>query len=323
MEAWRDRFHRAMYQLLLAGPVLAGAYNAPFWAAKRAGNERFLSHCVRGSAELDPMLVDDEDGDFARTFPVYNYDVEDFTPVGRWRERAYECIFGPFARWLVDEGNAREEKYPEHEPKRTYPEDDSSHLDEVKSNRGAVQDLMCLLVGHEHLICKFTNANSDDGYGFARWAIPKDKLAKEWKTRKVTVVLFGVFRVEEVTMPSNIENTKHILLPTAIHPSLKGTDQAAFDMLCVIHFLDIRSRGPGDRCEHPDPPAMFQLWLFALRKYLKLGFRSGSFWQWRECMWWEEVGSGVVFHEPRWAIVQPYVEGEVSWLFRGFGDDEG
>ena len=29
-EAWEDRFYSAIYQLLLAGLVLAGGYNAPF-----------------------------------------------------------------------------------------------------------------------------------------------------------------------------------------------------------------------------------------------------------------------------------------------------
>ncbi|PVH71568.1 hypothetical protein DL98DRAFT_520986 [Cadophora sp. DSE1049] len=331
-EAWKDRFYRAMYQLLLAGPVLARAYNAPFWGAKKAGNERFLEHCTRdmpgGNGMLDEMTTggrfNQEDGEYARRFPVYNYDVTDYSMVGKWREGEYESLFGPFAKWLVDEGNARERRNPE--PESGDREDESSQYSEVTNNRGAVQDLMCLLVGYEHLLCKFTNVdvngNGNNGYGFGRFTDPSSILPSQWKKREVTIVLFGVFRVEEVTMPSEIENTVDMLLPTTIHPSLRESDQAAFDMSCIIHFLDQHSRGPGDGNEHPNPPAMFQLWFFALRRYLNLGFSKRAFWQWRECMWWEQVGSGVVFHEPRWAIVQPYVKGKVSWYYDNSDSDD-
>jgi hypothetical protein len=65
--------------------------------------------------------------------------------------------------------------------------------------------------------------------------------------------------------------------------------------------------------EHPEPPPMFELWHFALRHYLNLGFSKGSFWVWRECQWWSDVDGGKVFWNPDWAIVQPHEPGKVSW----------
>ncbi|KAH7378125.1 hypothetical protein BKA64DRAFT_750507 [Cadophora sp. MPI-SDFR-AT-0126] len=328
-EAWKDRFYRAMYQLLLAGPVLAAAYDAPFWGAKNEGNIVFLEHCTRKLSEengmLDEMTTGDGfnemDAEYARQFPVYNYDiVTDYSSVGKWREKEYESLFSPFAEWLVNEANARERRNPE--PEFTDPKVEFSQFSEVTNNRGAVQDLMCLLAGYEHLICKFTNVNGKKGYGFRRHTDPSSVLPVQWKKRKVTIVLFGVFRVEEVTMPSIIENTVDVLLNIAVHPSLQDTDQASFDMSCIIDFIDQHSCGPDFGNQNPYPPAMFQLWFFTLRRHLHLGFLRGAFWQWYEGTVWEQFGTGDVFREPRWAIVQPYVEGKVSWYLGSELDDE-
>lgn len=79
-------------------------------------------------------------------------------------------------------------------------------------------------------------------------------------------MLLGVFGVEEVTIPGDIEDTEDILLPTTIHPSFRETDQAAFDISFITNYLDQYSQGPGDGDEHPNPPAMFQLGFFLLYK---------------------------------------------------------
>ncbi|KAH7309987.1 hypothetical protein BKA65DRAFT_575780 [Rhexocercosporidium sp. MPI-PUGE-AT-0058] len=323
-EVRKERFYQAMYQLLLAGAVLCGSYNAPFWEAKKDSRTEFIEQCkvphFTNHDELEgPSPLTGDDRVYARQFPVYNFDVEDFSTIGKWREKEYEGIFGPFAKWLVDEGNARRSERLEPEPESELVDSDGNYVHpERTTDRGALQDLMCLLVGYEHLICKFTNADMVGRYAFGRFAEPGGPPTFHGKTRKVTIILFGVFRVEEVTMPLNIEETRKVLLPVTIHPSLKGSDQETFNIWHVIWSLTRYSRSPtaNDRSgEHPDPPAMFQLWFFALRQYLNLGFSNGAFYQWRESMWWEDVGGGTVFHDPEWAPVQPYVKGKVSWHF--------
>ncbi|KAL2067658.1 hypothetical protein VTL71DRAFT_15754 [Oculimacula yallundae] len=312
-----NRFYRAMYQLFIAGAVLYRPYTEPFWEAKNLSNTAFIRHCRVLRDLHDPASFTDSDTELCRKFPVYNYDVDDDTEVGEWRENEYEDIFGPFTSWLV------EEAYSRHPPERTLelnrPEVAYQNPEQTKADR-AVQDLMCLLVGYEHMITKFTNG--DESYGFGRYLYKTDSPGPQ--ARKVTVILFGVFRVEEITMPSNIEDTESGLLPINIHPSLKDTDQEHFDIPHILNHLDDASRNPHidtSGGEHPYPPATFQLWFFALRRYLDLGFRHNAFWQWRECMWWEDVGGGRVFHDPSWAPVQPYEAGRVSWRDPPSDDD--
>ncbi|CZS93025.1 uncharacterized protein RAG0_03506 [Rhynchosporium agropyri] len=298
-ERFRIRFYTAIYQLFFAGAALSRPYMAPFWEAKEKSRTSFFGRCRvpvynhLGNGVSASLTTDDRG--FLRPFPVYNHDVEDYTTIGKWREKEYENIFGPFASWLVKEGSAFQDPMP-------------------RSRHHETESLMCLLVGYEHLICKFTNLNGIHAFG--RYADSRIcPAALEGKTRTATIIVFGVFRVEEVIMPSNIEGTKDGLLPVSIHPTLKGTDQEAFDIPSIMEHLDYHSQGsaPDDFHEHPNPPAMFQLWFFALRRYLDLGFSHNAFWQWSECMWWQDVGGGTVFHDPSWAPVQPYKAGKVSW----------
>ena len=63
---------------------------------------------------------------------------------------------------------------------------------------------------------------------------------------------------------------------------------------------------------------MLEMWHFALRRYLNLGFKPGTFWvprqtQYMESLWWKEVGQGEIFVDPNWAPVQEYRAGVLSW----------
>lgn len=63
---------------------------------------------------------------------------------------------------------------------------------------------------------------------------------------------------------------------------------------------------------------MLELWHFALRHYLNLGFKSGMFWMLKnlayfECTWWREVGRGDIFVNPAWAPVKRHEPDITSW----------
>lgn len=296
LKNFRDGFYRAMYRMLLAGAVMAGAYQEPFTQAEKDGREGFLQRNKTGD-------FDDEDLAFLRQFPVYNFDVLDTSTTGKWRNKSYNIAFGPFAEWLVEDGRAR-------------------GVRENPESRGAVRELMLLLVAHEHLLCKFNHKEYVPFFG--EEAVHEGYRTKirgfEGKPRHVSVVLYGDFQVRQVTMPASIEDSGSILLPTTIHPLLKAADKdQGLNIAKATQALETHTRGRmSDGDENPNPPAMFELWFFALRHYLNLGFSAGSFWIWRECTWWEEVCGGHVFVDPTWEIVQPYVEGEVSW----YKDDE-
>ena len=117
MLIFRDRFHRAMYRVFLAGAVLHRAYNEPFDLAKSRKNvndEAFLKFST-GKRDWDvekessmiryPMRT--EDIEYLRKFAVYNFDAEDDSDKGRWRDEMYEAIFGPLAKYVVDDGEPR------------------------------------------------------------------------------------------------------------------------------------------------------------------------------------------------------------------------
>lgn len=183
-EAYKDRFYRAMYRLLLAGAALARAYTEPLFQAKKEGRTEFLKYCEE-NGRLDENRLTDEDAEFLRRFPVYNFDVTDDSEIGKWRNREYEAYFGPFASWLI-EGRAKGVPY---EP--------PSYI--VRSNgywprdMGPVQELMLLLTAYEHLDCKFTNGDESAGFGRFAWQTGHDQFVHRTNytirgdTRKVSV----------------------------------------------------------------------------------------------------------------------------------------
>ena len=320
IDSFRDGFYRAMYRLLLAGAVLARAYMAPLFRARDAGGkEGFFNRNgledyglkywaeVDGSEDGQPRP---EDIAFIRKFPVYNYDVPDWSEIGLWRNREYETCFGPFASWIVEDGRQRQQNEPQG-PNNTEP-----GWAENPADVGAVRELMLLLVAYDHFSCKFSNLT---------WArTGRGGYLNKPGNRTVSIVRFGIFQIEEVTMPAAFEDLTTRYLFAEYHPALKGSQgediPLQFDVSTTIKAtLDriMRNHYNGNR-ENPGPPALLELWHFALRHYLNLGFKSGTFWMPREPLfmhstWWKEVGRGEIFISPNWAVVQKYRPGIISW----------
>lgn len=121
IDSFRDGFFRAMYRLLLAGAVLARPYMAPLFQAREEGNARFFfiwaDRHYYWSEEMDQVDETDTspkevDFDYVRQFPVYNFDVPDWSKIGQWRNREYETCFGPLASWIIEDGRMREQNEP-------------------------------------------------------------------------------------------------------------------------------------------------------------------------------------------------------------------
>ena len=301
--AWKDRFYMANYRLLLAGAMLAPAYTAPFFEALDIG-EDYLWRFV-ASYDID----DDADVDYLRKFPVYNFDVEDFTTVGKWRNEEYKKVFGPFAEWLVEDGKKRGSKS---DTVRVQSRKRNQGAERGNGVAGAVEQLMCLLVAYEHLNSKFVRSIFENSLAY-------DNMKEG--TRKVDVVLFGIFCPEQISMPGKVRESKRVFLRPDPHPELVGSKAAkVFDTIPIGHVLQQMQRHSRSRFvpddENPPPPPIFELWFFALREYLALGFEEGAFWIWRESMWDEAVGGGYVFADPDWEICEDYKEGQVSWQRR-------
>lgn len=319
-DSFRDGFYRAMYRLLLAGAVLARAYMAPlFRAREEGGKDGFFArngldyYAQKYWEKIDPSEeVPPTEADIAyiRQFPVYNYDVTDWSEIGLWRNREYETCFGPFASWIIEDGRKRQRNEPQ-DPNDTEPD-----WAENWADVGAVRQLMLLLVAYDHFNSKFQNGSwaKTDGGAYM----------KKQGNRTVSIVRFGVFQIEEVTMPAAVEDLTNGYLFADYHPALEGSEGEdipyQFDVwFATVGLLDhkMRNRYLNNR-ENPGPPAMLELWHFALRHYLNLGFRSGTFWMPRrplytQSTWWKEVGRGEIFINPNWVVVQKYQPGFISW----------
>ncbi|KAH8593555.1 hypothetical protein B0O99DRAFT_626577 [Bisporella sp. PMI_857] len=315
-EAWKNRFYRAMYRLLLAGAVLARAYTEPFYQAQNDGLTDFLKHFERkdlGDADNEDGGFKGEYADYLRKFPVYNFDIFDNSNVGKWKYREYDNLLGPFSSWLVEDANLRAPP-PEKNPTLSDSHNFGPH------GKKLLEDLMCLLVAYEHLACKFTNNTDESSMG--RYPNKRIPSPSKRNARKVTIILFGVFQVEQITMPADITETKNFLLTAESHPDLHTKDGAlfgVFDIPAVINGLESegRRRDLTGSEEHRSPPATFELWHFTLRKYLNLGFSERAFWIWRECTWVEDVGCGTVFVRPSWNIVERYRPDRSTWMTAG------
>ena len=312
IDSFRDSFFRAMYRLLLAGAVLARAYMAPVFQAREERNARFFriwGHDHYWSEDMDQL--DDPDynpneADYAylRQYPVYNFDVPDWSKIGQWRNREYETDFEPFASWIIKDGRVREQNEPRD------PNDPDWAQNRV--DIGAVRELMLILVAYDHF-----NDCFQDYDGISPLYLQKAG------NRTVSIVRFGFFKAEEITMPAAVEDLTDTALFAQYHPALEGTagkdikDQ--IDTFGVMWELQRRMRNniPWHH-EHQGPPATLELWQFALRHYLNLTFKPGTFWMPRDCdcVWWREVGRGEIFINPNWNVVQKYKPGVITWDYR-------
>jgi hypothetical protein len=321
LDSFRDCFYRAMYRLLLAGAVLARVYMAPLFQGREEGGKnaffmRFGSEY--GTMYWDETIDDSEDtypteADIAylRQFPVYNFDVADSSEIGQWRNREYETCFGEFASWIIGDGRAREETDPQS------PEDVKPEWAENRVDIGAVRELMLLLVAYGHFNIQFENALRKRSRG--------GPYMQKAGNRTVTIVRFDYFQVEEITMPAAVEDLTDTYLYAEYHPALEGSAGKdvpyQFDVWYAMWLLkeNMRDSGVIYNRENPGPPPMLELWHFALRHYLNLGFKSGTFWMPRlmpaysESIWYKEVGEGDIFLNPNWAVVQKYKPRVVSW----------
>lgn len=322
IDSFRDGFFRAMYRLLLAGAVLARPYMAPLFQAREEGNARFFfiwaDRHYYWSEEMDQVDETDTspkevDFDYVRQFPVYNFDVPDWSKIGQWRNREYETCFGPLASWIIEDGRMREQNEPR-DPNDTEPD-----WAENRADIGAVRELMLLLVAYDHLDDCFTLAHP-----------PDPPYLQKQGNRTVSIVRFGVFAVEEVTMPAAAEDLTDVRLWLQDqHPALEDTvGKDIRNQIDVDIIMDELNRGVLDRPrydipwheEHRGPAPTLELWQFALRHYLNLTFKPGTFWmpRHRDCVWWTEVRRGEIFFNPNWNVVQKYEPGVISWDYRNY-----
>lgn len=199
LRKWRERFRRATYRLWLAGAALSRAYNEPFFLHPDYNSRDF-------SFGTGARPISREDWSHMGKFAVYNNIPDDV------KEAA---AFEPLAGWIVDTAKAEAIKrafipamnrpgYPQ------YSDDEDQDSEPADGPEiFAVWELMTMLLAYEHNVTKFVK-----GPGIPNLAGKRQKLApcRDGPTRKVRVVPFGVFQLEEITMPARVEDSAGMLL---------------------------------------------------------------------------------------------------------------
>ena len=219
-----------------------------------------------------------------------------------------ENYFGPFPSWIIEDGISGEQDEPQNPNGMPDWAQNQAQID-------ALKELMLLLVAYDHLHSKFLNL---------RQRISKPAYMQKQGNRTVSIGRFGIFQIEEVTMPLMVEDLTDAKLFTVFHPALDGTEGKhipfQFDVREAMLFLESRMRDfpVNFEAENVGAPATLELWHFALRHCLDLGFKSGTFWlpqyDSSQSIWWRDVDGGEIFLNSHWAPVQKYIPGVTSWI---------
>ncbi|KXH63763.1 dihydrodipicolinate synthetase family protein [Colletotrichum salicis] len=255
---FQEKFHRVLYKSLLAGAFLWKSHNEPF--IKAAGNgdarERFIKELQSLQARQiwqRRLDLSDDSQAYIADFPVY--DVHKMTPASQ------EKVFGHLARYLVE---------------------DIATVSNPACATEVPWEVMASIYAHEYQSPQLYNAGGKPRHGYA--PLKNSNATGLPPTRRVTVVLFGEFQLEEVSMPIKIEDMHCTrLVATQLQASSSESAQGGTAFAC--HGFDIaatlrdRYRLLGGEEEYdnwaPHPP--LQLYTFMLEKYYGLEFRPCAF----------------------------------------------
>jgi hypothetical protein len=275
---WRENLYRALYRVVLAGAVCSRAYNDPFISAIEQKNQS-ISLPERIRVDLEETITE-EMVKYLRKFPVYNPDTDDMSERGQWRDHEYEAIFGPLAQWLVDDGAARSSKRGVRIQDQGYPE------------KSTLRKILHIVAAYEHLTNKIVNGKA--GWSLGRPYVNNLGRAKSYspgiltadaekhkfvsEIRRTTVVLFGVFQVEEILMPNRVEDAVNRFLvanPFNQETKASGAVGAVGNASPPAPFFDIITFLPCQ--EPPDPHAILELFTFIFRKHFNSQFSNEAF----------------------------------------------
>lgn len=305
-DKWKARLHRGLYHVLLAGAACSGPYNAPFFRAEREGRTEFLERCTRCSpnpGRLSPLTA--EDLQYLRTFLVYDtsagygYDTsagDNLEDVIR-RKDEYKTMYGPLTDYLIKEGakdGLREQIERTNIPEHDY---DNVHGDRSAwysgEETGSIREIKTLVASYEHFYRKVYRTD------YSKVEVPYDTtmIPSFEGQRKVTAVIFGRFQLEEIFLPTIVQDAENgFLLARATSESLGIGNVDVHQVLRqVLRSAEIPLIGAYYLLPLPLP---YQLFLFSLAHF-NLKWTPDIFdpeWGYRR--WRREISSGDMFQGP-------------------------
>lgn len=247
---FQEKFHRVLYNSLLAGAFLWKSHNELFIKAVGDGGagKRFLEELRSLQARQDWQGLSDDSQAYIAEYPAY--DVHKMTPASQ------EKVFGHLARYLIE---------------------DIAIVSDSACATDVPWEVMASIYAHEYHSPQFFNAGGKCRHG---WLPLKNSTGSDLPpTRKVTVVLFGEFQLEEIYMPISIEDIHRTrLVATQLQASSSESAQESNPFAC--HGFDIaatlryryQSLGGEEELEDCAPHPPLQLYTFMLEKFYGLEF---------------------------------------------------
>ncbi|PGH10679.1 hypothetical protein AJ80_07435 [Polytolypa hystricis UAMH7299] len=281
---WRERFYSSIYRVFLAGALLYRAYQAPHALPADDRPSDFLKTATanleeyRASEDGLPQETELTESDirYLLKFPVFNFEAYE----------EHEPVFGQLAELLFNLSKdrvLRNDDIPAPKPVSKY------HVGPRLPRRIEDDPVKCvlfsetmqllliieLLCGTSRPTCVFLDGldANRDGMG-DRLPYPHKLLEPTEPTRKVSVVLFDKFFLEEILMPRTIEDA-NVKLPVAIPVD----NQLGFRDTGVLLYEMFHSSGQPNHyisgCEAAPPELQCVQYIF--RRYFNLRFADKAF----------------------------------------------
>ncbi|KAL2060470.1 hypothetical protein VTL71DRAFT_9501 [Oculimacula yallundae] len=308
--AWRETFHRSFYRLFFVGAVLSGSYMEPFSLAIKEKRTETLTLGKKYGSDLT-----EEGMEYLRRFAVYNFDADDESEVGIWRDKQYESIFGPLARWFVelspvDNVQSEQALYEAQRDNSDWGSDsDQFSLDSAleSADKSSLREILFLLAANEHFSRMSRRYNWAPRYEReeAR-TLSRDEMNQR---EKITIVPFSDFRALDIYIPASSTwarefppQAKHDITSSQLQE--KTDERSNEDVPFSVKSVDVRryitqlnymSTRPNRFDGEEPPPPFLQFFVFVLRRYFNLRFCSGTFDDHEDDSYARDVICGSVF----------------------------
>ncbi|KAL3496080.1 hypothetical protein BJX62DRAFT_134548 [Aspergillus germanicus] len=257
---WRERLHRALYRLFLAGAALAGAYHEPFLSNTPHRPDRFLQGYTHQLGQpFDEQLFGEvlttQDFAYLLQFPIYDFESLE----------QHHAAFGPLAEFLVSVARRRAHESAINDPELTDFLSSFTGSSLLTDGEGQVlfTETTQLLAAYELVQRVFEYSENTQRTYFANAA---------------TIVHFGSFFPADITVPQTSKGGCDS--PTVrYHVHKHGPGVPYMGPLDLVLDYVFRESGQPNyydsTCPVPQPPLQFFHYIY--RRYLGLRFSASAF----------------------------------------------
>lgn len=265
---WVENVYRSMYRSFLVGAYLYGPYNKPFFLAAKEGNLDFIElwgSWMKDNEPWQPREIREirlsgqqaiDGANALAMFPVYTSNSWDNAKDGKWPNPnpVHDPIFSCLAKWIIEDGVKRGE---------------ASHHDAAELEYD-VESVMRIVASCHHIREKIVAIDSRE----------EVHCLELENYRKVTVVKFGSFVLEEIFMPRSVEDQTDVwLISEELSPEIveeKGDTPGSvvkYKVDVIDVFVDLQSM-LGSLSDDWDVPSDLQFFSYTLSNYFNSSFNS-------------------------------------------------